>query len=72
MIGSFLDVSSTAVVNRVRHAVDLIETVEWEDHNEQGLLSVWGEQNIFFHSSSLLPKLPRLEDMAKKTNTARR
>ena len=30
------------------------------------VLSVWGEQNIFCRSSSLLPKLPWLEDMAKK------
>ena len=36
IISSFLDVSSTVVVNRVRHTVDLIESVEWEDHAEQG------------------------------------
>ena len=29
IISSFLDISSTAVVNRVRHTVDLIESVEW-------------------------------------------
>ena len=42
MISSFLNVSSTAVVNRVRHAVDLIESVEWEDHNEQGFHLAYG------------------------------
>ena len=36
MIGSFLDVSSAAVVKRVKQAVYLIESVEWEDHDEQG------------------------------------
>ena len=35
-IASFLDVSSTVVVNRVKHAVELIESVAWENHNEQG------------------------------------
>lgn len=36
MIGSFLDVTSTAVVDRSRQAVFLIESVEWENHDEQG------------------------------------
>ena len=36
IMSSFLGVSSTQVVDRVRHLVDLIESVEWEDHDEQG------------------------------------
>ena len=36
MIGSFLDISSTAVVNRVRQVVDLIQSVLCENHDEQG------------------------------------
>ena len=36
IISSFLDISSTTVVNRVIDAVALIESVEWEDHDEQG------------------------------------
>ena len=35
-ICSFLDVSSAAVTERVRYTVELIETVLWEDHDEQG------------------------------------
>ena len=36
IMSSFLGVSSTQVVDRVRHLVDLTESVEWEDHDEQG------------------------------------
>ena len=36
IMSSFLGVSSTQVVDRVRHLVDFIESVDWENHDEQG------------------------------------
>ena len=36
IISSFLGVSSAQVVDRVRHLVDLVESVDWENHDEQG------------------------------------
>ena len=36
IMSSFLGVSSTQVIDRVKHLVDLIESVDWENHDEQG------------------------------------
>ena len=36
IISSCLGISSAQVVDRVRHLVDLIESVDWENHDEQG------------------------------------
>ena len=36
VMSSFVGVSSTQVVSRVRHLVDFIESVNWENHDEQG------------------------------------
>ena len=35
LIGRFLDIQSHLVVNRLRQAVNSIESIEWENHDER-------------------------------------